>query len=276
MARGRKLFLSHSSKDKEYVDIFVELLINYGFREQDVFYSSNNATGINFGEKKFDRIKEEFDQQPVVIYFLSKNYYDSVACLNEMGASWVLAQKQYPVALPGFHVDEMKGAVSSDRLSLILDETTNVCAINNLLESLSSDTGVKVAEKFKLNIAGHTQPFLEQLKNLINYENYLYPDEAGYFEATLGELRRLSPKVEQTFYCFKLPKVVNPVSLGVEKLDENESHWLFFKRSLVKSKLYPYDKVRFKLQQKTPFENKEFKDVDKCKNIYVCWIEKVE
>ncbi len=37
-----------------------------------------------------------------MIYHLSDNYYDSVACLNEMGAAWVVQNDYTVVGIPGF------------------------------------------------------------------------------------------------------------------------------------------------------------------------------
>ena len=33
----KKIFISHSSKDQEYVDAFIQLLKKFGFRTQDIF-----------------------------------------------------------------------------------------------------------------------------------------------------------------------------------------------------------------------------------------------
>ena len=37
--------------------------------------------------------REEFNNNLFVIFMLSSNYYKSVPCLNEMGATWVLKKK---------------------------------------------------------------------------------------------------------------------------------------------------------------------------------------
>ncbi|EFU18318.1 hypothetical protein HMPREF9519_00737 [Enterococcus faecalis TX1346] len=38
MSNGKKIFISHSSKDQEYVDAFIQLLKKFGFRTQDIFF----------------------------------------------------------------------------------------------------------------------------------------------------------------------------------------------------------------------------------------------
>ena len=53
-----------------------------------------------------------------VILLLSKNYYDSVACLNEMGATWVLKAKYSTIVCPGFTVPEIKGAVNPRKMGI--------------------------------------------------------------------------------------------------------------------------------------------------------------
>lgn len=271
---SRKLFISHSSLDRKYVDQFVELLKRFGFREKDIFYSSNITTGVKPGELIFDRLKSELTDSPVVLYFLSKNYYESVICLNEMGASWVMTDKHYPIALPDFSPDEIAGAIKKERLTICLNEKTNVKAIHSLLSCLSNDTGVTADEDVAIDIKGNIEPFQEKLQKLIEQENYLFPDEEGFFEAVLGEERKLPSTWQEKSSCFKLFNLIEPNSLGIEKLPKQDSHWLFFYRE--KGEFKEGDKVRFQLNTQSPFEEKKFKDIGKCKNIYVSHIEKTD
>lgn len=271
---SRKLFISHSSLDQKYVDQFVELLKRFGFREKDIFYSSNITTGVEPGELIFDRLKSELTNTPVVLYFLSQNYYESVVCLNEMGASWVMTDKHYPIALPGFSPDEIRGAIKKDRLTICLNEKTSVKAIHSLLNCISKDTGVVADEDVAIDIKGNIEPFQEKLQKLIERNKYLFPDDEGFFEAVLGEERELPSSWQEKSSCFKLSSLIEPNALGIEKLPKRDSHWLFFYRK--KGEFKEGDKVRFQLNNQSPFEEKDFKDIGKCKNIYVSHLEKID
>ena len=56
---------------------------------------------------------------------LSSNYYKSVACLNEMGAAWVLQKQYQSILLPGFEFANIKGAINSRNISFKLDDKYN-------------------------------------------------------------------------------------------------------------------------------------------------------
>jgi hypothetical protein len=52
---------------------------------------------------------------------LSQNYYESAACLNEMGAVWMRQSQYYTILLPGFHFEEIKGAINPTKKALHLE-----------------------------------------------------------------------------------------------------------------------------------------------------------
>ena len=57
----------------------------------------------------------------MAILVLSDNYYQSVACMNEMGAAWVLKNDYTTILLPGFEFKEIKGAINPRQIGLKLD-----------------------------------------------------------------------------------------------------------------------------------------------------------
>ena len=62
------------------------------------------------------------DYNIYVIFMLSKNYYNSSACLNEMGAAWVLKSDYTSVLLPGFSYQKIEGAVNPNKIGFKLDD----------------------------------------------------------------------------------------------------------------------------------------------------------
>lgn len=84
----KKIFISHSSKDVRYVEKIIDLLVDMGVREKQIFCSSVPGFGIPMDKDIYDYLAEEFSRTDVhVIFVLSRNYYESVPCLNEMGGS---------------------------------------------------------------------------------------------------------------------------------------------------------------------------------------------
>ena len=87
---NKKLFISHSSQDYEYVISFIELLHQIGFAGRKlIFCSSTSGYGIPISENIYDYIKSYYNKDLFFIPLLSANYYNSPASLNEMGAAWI-------------------------------------------------------------------------------------------------------------------------------------------------------------------------------------------
>lgn len=161
--------------------------------------------------------------------------------------------------------------VSVWRLRLMIRQ---VLEINCLLKKLSHDTDVQAEPDFELNVEKNIQPFQNKLTQLIRQASYLKPDEKGYFETILSTHRPVYGTAKGVYDCFKLPSLIEPESLGLDTLSEDESHWLFF--FLTWGTFQEGEKVRFKLKKDKAYNNREFSDIGKCKNIYVSYLEKVE
>lgn len=117
-----KIFISHSSKDKPYVEKIVEFLEDIGLGESQIFCSSVHGYGIPLSENIYDFLRGQFEDNNIhVIFVLSENYYQSVASLNEMGAAWVLRNRYTSILLPGFNYSEIAGAIDPRDIALKLD-----------------------------------------------------------------------------------------------------------------------------------------------------------
>ena len=85
------VFISHSSKDKDFVDALVNLLEEIGLDENTLFCSSVSDYGVPLGENIFNYLKAQFQEHKIFVIFVhTPNYYQSPICLNEMGAAWIL------------------------------------------------------------------------------------------------------------------------------------------------------------------------------------------
>lgn len=126
--KSPKVFISHCSKDKDYVLSLVELLEDIGLSQGQIFCSSVPGYGIPLGEDIYDYLKKQFDDHTLHVFFvLSDNYYQSVACMNEMGAAWILQTKYTTILLPNFEFREIQGAINPQKIGLKLDsEETDV------------------------------------------------------------------------------------------------------------------------------------------------------
>jgi len=102
-----KFFISHSSKDSALVELFINhiLKLGLGLRNNEIFCTSIDGTGIKSGEDFKDRIKNELLKCKVVIQIMSPQYKQSEICLNEMGAAWVLCETIIPIVIPPLNYD---------------------------------------------------------------------------------------------------------------------------------------------------------------------------
>ena len=116
-----KVFISHASKDIKYVKPLVELLTQMGLTEDNLFCSSVPGYGIPLSRNIYDYLAEEFrNNNLLVIFVLSENYYNSAACLNEMGAAWVLKKEYYTILLPDFEFKQIEGAIDPRKIAIKL------------------------------------------------------------------------------------------------------------------------------------------------------------
>lgn len=117
-----RIFISHSYEDRNTADAFVELLEDIGLGVDEIFYSSLTEYGVSLGKNIADTIKREFiDKKVFVVFMLSQNYYNSIMCLNEMGAAWVMQHDYSSIILPGYEYQDIKGAIDAGRIGIKLD-----------------------------------------------------------------------------------------------------------------------------------------------------------
>lgn len=176
----KKVFISHASKDKSFVELFVNLLEDIGLSETEIVCSSIPRYGIPLGKDIYDWLSEQFQNCDLhIIFILSDNYYNSVACLNEMGAAWVLKQKYDTVLLPEFDFPQIKGAINPQQIGIKLD--SDCTELNQRLNELKDS----LIDEFELNSMSaskwerHRNEFVskissvtEQIQNDESNDNY--------------------------------------------------------------------------------------------------------
>lgn len=85
-----KIFISHSSKDRNIVEKFVDhiLLMGIGIQPKNIFCTSIEDLAIKNGEDIRSHIQSNIRNAEFSILLISDNYKRSEICLNEMGAVW--------------------------------------------------------------------------------------------------------------------------------------------------------------------------------------------
>lgn len=142
------LFISHSSANENIATNLVQLLRTLGFNNKNLFCSSVPGYDIKEGEDIYDTLASKFqDYNIFVIFLLSSEYYQSAACLNEMGATWVLKANYSTIVCPGFSIPEIKGAINPSKMAVVLEDNKRVNGkLNNLKDRLIEFFGLPEVE----------------------------------------------------------------------------------------------------------------------------------
>lgn len=132
-----KIFISHATLDKDYVELVIQLLNDMGVPKDNekIFCSSFEGYGIPLGEKIFDYLKNQFNQNILVIFMLSKNYYNSVPCLNEMGATWITSRAYHSILLPHFDFKNITGAIDPTKICFRINDSEKLNSFKDMILS---------------------------------------------------------------------------------------------------------------------------------------------
>ena len=95
-----KIFISHSSKDKELVLMFVDLLVQGFHIDYDEIFCTSMDNALRVGEDFIKSIKENLYDSEIVLFLITQNYIDSKFCIMEMGAAWAFKDNIFPIIVP--------------------------------------------------------------------------------------------------------------------------------------------------------------------------------
>lgn len=87
---GKRVFISHSSKDEQLVKDFVDhiLCLGIGLNPDDIFCTSIEDMTMRNGEDIRKHIQDNIRSAEYSFLLISDNYKASEVCVNEMGAVW--------------------------------------------------------------------------------------------------------------------------------------------------------------------------------------------
>lgn len=155
----RKIFVSHSSKDKTIVDNFTKniLRLGMGLSPEDIFCTSIEGMDIRTGEDIRKHIKENLKYCEYIFLMISRNYNKSIVCLNEMGAAWAFDKRVKPFLLPNTTVKKDLGWLFNPNIASKIEERAKLNSLyDELCERYSLTRNTTIWGK-------HTDEFLEYL-----------------------------------------------------------------------------------------------------------------
>ena len=165
--KEHKLFISHSSDDKEYMTALIEMLESIGMTNDSIVCTSVSGYGIPEGDDIYDWLREQFVNCDLrVLFVLSKNYYKSEACLNEMGAAWITKATYSMLLLPGFGFGDIKGCINSRRIGISFGSSEEELKhrLNELKEKLVSEHNLQTIPPIRWE--SHRDKFINTVREI--------------------------------------------------------------------------------------------------------------
>ena len=166
-----KIFISHSSKDKELISSFVDdvLILSCGIQRDQILYTSQEDTGFDLGENIITGMLHEIQNASHVFFMISENFKSSEVCLNEMGAAWAFDKKCISLVLPGCGFDSIGWINSFKKAILIWDESS----LDSFFDKFKQDNAsVAVWTEKKKKFLEQCNSYLEKKdrENTIDYQ----------------------------------------------------------------------------------------------------------
>lgn len=220
------VFISHSSKDIEFILQLNDFLYGLGIPKDKIFCSSIEGQGVKQGNRIEDTVKMHLSKSAIIIYVLSRNFLESQACMQELGVGWMSndTKKCFYFKLNDITMDEIKGflntsykftMITQESLSEFIDdfcEVAGLAAIKSsetikLIKSLMSKSSVfleKIVDEKNLSDDEKNKKLLEKLHASLNKLNigemkvisslYFADDQCGSFEINSGLINLLNGK----------------------------------------------------------------------------------
>lgn len=199
----REIFISHSSRDKDIVDAFVNLLQTGGnISSEKIFCSSLEGMGIPVGENFVQFIKDKLSNSKVVVCIITQNYISSQFCMAELGATWMLSHNIVPIVVPPLTYNDVKGILTGTQIFSINQKAD----LNNFLTVLKDILSIDI---YHARWETRRQQFLNEIefvmKNTKSSSEYI-PD---FLIKTLGEGTKFSNNIKKDKESkFELGKII--------------------------------------------------------------------
>lgn len=133
------VFISHSSKDKNFVEALVNLLEDIGLNKNTLFCSSVAEYGLGLSADIFDTLRELFKSHDLYMIFIhSPRYYQSPVSLNEMGAAWVLRTDFCSILTADMDFTDLRGVINGNKIGIKVDAEDASARLNELYEKLQT------------------------------------------------------------------------------------------------------------------------------------------
>ena len=120
------IFITHATKDQRLAEALVDLLVNgIGVPAPQIFCSTVEGHTIPTGARIKEFLRDELTGGAAVIGLISRAYFESTWCVCELGATWALAKRFFPILVPPMRHGDLPQFLADDQ-SLLLGEDSHL------------------------------------------------------------------------------------------------------------------------------------------------------
>lgn len=222
----KKIFISHSTKDVELINEFLDFLETaMGIDREDVYCTSVNGT-ISTGQKFIDNIESNIKNAQIVMFMITPQYLKSKFCLAEMGAAWVLNQEIYPLIFNPLSFDVLEDTPLKGVQAKMLGNKQDILSMYDELKNkkIAKDKPVTLVDR-------KTENFLKELNKVTKQYSECTEDSEVVKNIKLqnnqllNEIDDKDRKIKElTCYINKLEKIKDKEEVNELKKEELDDY----------------------------------------------------
>lgn len=249
---SRKIFISHTVKDKEIADAFVDVILHGGLSVpiNEIFCVSTEGTKIKSGEDWRDSIKANILSAKINFLLISPNYKESEVCLNEMGAAWVTDAIVLPLIIEPINYKSVGVIQEPTQIEKLLEERSldrvkdivqDELRINSSL--IRSDRWTAKKKEFLLRVKKHLKSNLfETPVDKVAFKEL--EKENNDLEKTIDNLIEEKAELDSLIEELKLVKDKEAIKLVMKKRNDQSQYDEFIELcNVVKKLLYKQSSI---------------------------------
>lgn len=194
-----EIFISHAGSDKELADALMDLLTTTTKLSADmIFCSSLEGMGIPKGMNFIEFIKRNIMKPKLVIVLLTPNYYDSIFCNCELGASWALSHDIFPLLVPPLTYKDLVAVLENVQAGII-DNESDLNDLRDKINNLLNDNKNSTArwERKRNQFLSKLKEILPVLPKPSRVDYKKFDELKNKYEDSLDEQERLDSEIER-------------------------------------------------------------------------------
>ncbi|EIM63202.1 toll/interleukin-1 receptor domain-containing protein [Desulfobacter postgatei] len=222
---SKEIFISHAAGNKKIADLLVDLMeTGIGIPDSKIFCSSLEGIGIPSGKNFVQFIKEQISNPKVVILLLTSEYFKSIFCQCELGASWILSHNIIPLLVPPLNYEDMKAVLTGIHARKIDDKS----ALSEIRDELIDLLDIKAKSSAKWEMK--RKKFLHELDQYLKSYTPIAPISQDKFdkiqknyEEAIQEMEAMEDEIERKNEIIKKLKLAKDAKeankILIESLD---------------------------------------------------------